>query len=96
VYLGFGGPFYDPFWPYYYPDYGPYPYPDAYSAPYPDAYPDAYPPTAYPNESPPDRGASSAAPAATWYYCDNPQGYYPYVRSCNQPWQSVPASPPSG
>jgi predicted transcriptional regulator len=28
------------------------------------------------------------------YYCTNPQGYYPYVASCDAPWQSVPAVAP--
>jgi hypothetical protein len=80
VYLG---GVYDPFWPffpyYYYPYYPPY-----YGYPYPEVIPEALPPTA-------------AAPAQTpaWYYCDDPQGYYPYVRTCNHGWQVVPASPPA-
>jgi hypothetical protein len=28
-----------------------------------------------------------------WYYCRNPQGYYPQVPSCPTPWQQVPANP---
>jgi len=28
-----------------------------------------------------------------WYYCNNPQGYYPYIRECNGQWQTVPANP---
>ena len=29
-----------------------------------------------------------------WYYCTDPQGYYPYVRECPQGWmQVVPSSP---
>jgi hypothetical protein len=24
-----------------------------------------------------------------WYYCDNPQGYYPYVKSCPGGWMKV-------
>jgi hypothetical protein len=78
-----GAPFYGPFWRYYYPYSYSYPYP--YPAPYPNDYPDAYPP---------DYGAASPAPASSWYYCDDPQGYYPDVRSCNRPWQPVPAAPP--
>jgi hypothetical protein len=31
------------------------------------------------------------APGATWYYCDNPAGYYPYVAQCAAPWRAVPA-----
>jgi hypothetical protein len=29
-----------------------------------------------------------------WYYCEDPAGYYPYVRSCNGQWQAVPSTPP--
>jgi hypothetical protein len=35
--------------------------------------------------------ASAAPPSGTWYYCANPQGYYPYVPQCGVPWQAVPA-----
>lgn len=28
-----------------------------------------------------------------WYYCRNPEGYYPYVKHCNGEWQQVPATP---
>jgi hypothetical protein len=30
--------------------------------------------------------------SATWYYCSDPAGYYPYVTQCYTDWQSVPAS----
>jgi len=33
------------------------------------------------------------APAADWYFCETPEGYYPYVMSCNGAWQRIPASP---
>jgi hypothetical protein len=36
--------------------------------------------------------AAPAAPAS-YYYCDNPGGYYPYVQNCSQPWRQVPAIP---
>jgi hypothetical protein len=41
----------------------------------------------------------SVAPAAPpqsawWYYCDNPQGYYPYVQQCMSHWQRVSPQPP--
>jgi len=26
-----------------------------------------------------------------WYWCDNPQGYSPYVQNCAVPWRQVPA-----
>jgi hypothetical protein len=49
--------------------------------PYPDPY------------VPPVVTAQAAPPTApVWYYCSNPQGYYPYVPECSLPWQPVPAS----
>lgn len=24
-----------------------------------------------------------------WYYCNNPDGYYPYIKDCNSGWQQV-------
>lgn len=30
----------------------------------------------------------------SWYYCDNPKGYYPYVQSCNGSWRAVAPTPP--
>ena len=47
----------------------------------------APPPAAYP---PPADGATNGN---YWYYCNNPQGYYPYVRMCNGQWQTAPANP---
>jgi hypothetical protein len=41
----------------------------------------------YPNYIVPD-GVSGG------YYCTNPLGYYPYVASCDVPWQFVPAVAP--
>lgn len=35
------------------------------------------------------------APNQYWYYCSQPQGYYPYTPQCQVPWQKVPASAPS-
>lgn len=32
--------------------------------------------------------------SAYWYYCNNPQGYYPYVKACPAGWQPVPVQPP--
>lgn len=28
-----------------------------------------------------------------WYWCDDPEGYYPYVQECNDEWQAVPPQP---
>ncbi len=65
--------------------FGPYwePYWDPYRRPY------AYPPVI-------------AAPSAqvyvqlspSWYACDNPQGYYPYVPQCPGGWRQVAPTPP--
>ncbi|MDD2761640.1 MAG: hypothetical protein PHH11_15275 [Methylomonas sp.] len=29
-----------------------------------------------------------------WYYCSNPEGYYPYVRECPSGWRQVDPIPP--
>jgi hypothetical protein len=34
------------------------------------------------------------APAASWYFCDASQSYYPYVSSCPGGWRAVSATPP--
>jgi hypothetical protein len=98
---GHVGVFVDP-WPLFYPygyAYGPYDY-------YPYAY---YPPavvtqqvapTVYVQQDTSDpvqqpNTASSPAASNDWYYCRNPQGYYPYVRSCANGWERVPAQPPT-
>jgi hypothetical protein len=28
-----------------------------------------------------------------WYYCDDPAGYYPYVKECRTPWRAVDPTP---
>ncbi len=34
---------------------------------------------------------------AYWYYCPDPQGYYPYIKECPKGWMTVvPPSPPPG
>ena len=83
VYVGLGG-FYDPWWPGYYPGYwGPaYPY-------YAD------PPVTVIQQAPAAQApVMQAAPPATYYYCDNPAGYYPYIQKCLVPFRPVPAAPP--
>lgn len=39
--------------------------------------------------------ASVTGPASdgNWYYCHNPDGYYPYVKQCADGWQKVPSQP---
>lgn len=53
-----------------------------------------YPAPVYPYPDPyipPVVDVPPPAPAQTWYYCANPQGYYPYVAQCAVPWQPQPA-----
>ena len=93
-YGGFGsfyGPplgFYDPFWWGYGPYYG-YPYYSYYAPRTVIVREPAVPPADYliPPDVPP--------PQANWYRCSDPEGYYPYVRECNGPWEAVPAAPPN-
>jgi hypothetical protein len=33
------------------------------------------------------------APRASWYYCDRPKGYYPYVQHCPGGWRPVVPTP---
>jgi len=77
----------DGFW-YYYPQ-PIYPYPTYIPAP--EVVVNAPPPY-----SPYDAGPPPPAPPppASWYYCDNPQGYYPYVQNCTVQWRPVPSTPP--
>jgi hypothetical protein len=45
-----------------------------------------YPPLPVPAALP-----AGPPPAATWYWCPHPRGYYPYVQRCFAPWRPVPA-----
>jgi hypothetical protein len=80
---GWGG--WGPWWwgaPYY-PYYSYYPYYPYYSPPVviqqqPPIYVE---PTPQPEEQ------------SYWYYCPNPQGYYPYVKRCPKGWMKVVPSP---
>ena len=82
-YLGlpfYPGPYY-PYYPYYYPYYPP----GIMTVP---SNPPAYI----------ERGApQSAQPLQQgyWYYCTNPEGYYPYVQECPSGWRQVDPIPPS-
>lgn len=73
------------------------PYPRYYAQPQYYVY--AYPPVVA-LQSPPvyiERSGQQELIQPTqpwWYYCDNPRGYYPYVRVCPNGWQRVPAQPP--
>ena len=41
----------------------------------------------------PGYGASPGDSGYYWYYCNNPAGYYPYVKSCRGPWRAVTPTP---
>ncbi len=56
-----------------------YPY---YSGPYPSQ------PVA-PAPSPPVFDQPEPQPQDYWYYCQDPQGYYPYVQKCSGGWMKV-------
>lgn len=73
-------PFYSPF--YDYPYYSPAP---VIAVPPP-------PPTTYIEQSRPN---SQEYPEGYWYYCSEPQGYYPYVKDCHQEWQQIEPNSPS-
>ncbi len=45
-------------------------------------------PQAYIEQNTPQQEAGS-----WWYYCQNPQGYYPYVKQCTHDWQLVSPQP---
>ena len=71
------------FWPGYF-----YPFPYYY----PPAVATLYAPTEYI-----EQGVAPAAPSgsqAMWYYCAEPEGYYPYVQQCPGGWQIVSPPPP--
>ncbi len=54
-------------------------------------YPTYIPPAVVVQQPPPS--PAGLPPAQFWYYCDSPQGYYPYVASCNIAWRQVAATP---
>ncbi len=90
----FGVPFYRYPHPYYRPYYRPFYHP-YYSYPY--YYPPAVvtvpaTPPVYIQQSPP---TTQNYPSGYWYYCNSPEGYYPYVKQCPSGWQQVEANPPA-
>lgn len=53
-------------------------------------YPDFYRPSAIVVERAPVTGVP---PQQYWYYCESPEGYYPYVSQCRGEWRRVPVTP---
>jgi hypothetical protein len=59
----------------------------------------AYPPTVvtvpvappvYIQQAPP---VTQQYPVGYWYYCNDPQGYYPYIKQCPNGWQQIEPIP---
>ncbi len=102
--IGFGG-FYSPgfFGPGFFGSgyYGGYPYSYRYRYPSAYYYPNNYYSSPFIAPSGPtvyiQREAPAAAPAQQttnyWYYCRNPEGYYPYVKQCPEGWLQVAPQP---
>ena len=80
------GPFWTPYWGPYWEPYG---YPSVVVTPVPQVYVQPVPPTSVP----PPPAPQPAQPS--WYYCEEPQGYYPYVQQCPSGWRPVAPTPPS-
>lgn len=69
-----------------------------FSYPYYPYYP-YYPPVVTVPTEPPvyierDPPQSQQLPSGYWYYCSNPEGYYPYVKECPSGWRQVDPIPP--
>ena len=73
-----------PYWgPYYWELYPYYPPPVVVTPPpvYVQPAPQVQPTPQTPSQPP--------AASSFWYYCEDPQGYYPYVQQCPAGWQPV-------
>ena len=96
IYVGPGfGPYYPgPYYPY--PYYGPYGYP--YSPPViVTPAPVVQSPPVYIEQQTQQQPAvnQSNIPADYyWYHCDQPEGYYPYIKECPKGWTKVTPQPP--
>ena len=87
----FGAPY--PYYPYYAsPYYYPYPYTPTVIIPAP-AQPQVY----IQQDGQPQIQQQSQSPQSGyyWYHCDNPDGYYPYIKECPNGWQKVSPTPPA-
>ncbi len=95
--LYFGSPY--PFYPY---PYAAYPYPYVYSPPpviitqppQPQVYIEQGSGSTAPAQTTPPASASSSNGQGYWYYCEQSDGYYPYVKECPAGWKQVTPAPP--
>ncbi|WP_081801360.1 hypothetical protein [Herminiimonas sp. CN] len=75
-----GAPLFWPYYPSYYSQPYYYPYPSVIAVP-------SSPPVYIEQEQ-------QLPPQQYWYFCNSPQGYYPYVKQCPSGWQQVVPQPP--
>jgi hypothetical protein len=68
-----------------------YPY---YDYPYYPYYDDVPSTTVYVNPTQQQTEPPQPSTENYWYYCQKPQGYYPYVKQCQYDWMKVVPSPP--
>ncbi len=80
---------YGPVW------WGPPVWANPYPYPWVGAYPYAYSPPVAVEPAPPP-AYIEPAPQQVWYFCENPQGYYPYVSQCPGGWRQVVPQPAPG
>src|ERR1017187_10479070 len=64
----------------------PSPYPSPFPGPSPGPNPAPYPgPEPYPSSGSAEPGVYGPLPAA-WFFCEDPRGFYPYVKTCTHDW----------
>lgn len=56
-------------------------------------YPDPWVPPTVLVPNPPATVMPPGPPAQSWYYCEAARTYYPYVATCPDGWNAVPAAP---
>lgn len=83
-------------YPYGYPYYGYHPYPYGYPGYWPPviiSQPPVViqpaPPTTYIEKQPSEQQKPAEQPGQYWYYCEETNSYYPYVKECPSPWMKV-------
>ena len=79
------------------PVWGPGWWGPAYPYPYPYPYYAGPPVVIQQQQQPPTEYIAPEQPEAPsyWYFCQNPKGYYPYVKQCPGGWMKVVPSPPA-
>ena len=86
--------------PYYARPYYPYNREVVVNTVYTSAPTTVYPERSYAVSSGPAQAISSASEpesgdTSSWYYCNNPDGFYPSIKACSSGWQRVAKQAPS-